>query len=382
MTQLNWCGVRESEVAYDRRYFDKVFAIHGSGKDCLQEKLKRRIDHNDLSYIDLINDYYIDSIKATVEAQPAALFMFYNQQYLYDALVKNNLLKHTVGLNDPAVVKLMSDKFTFREQIADAANVIGYTVLRGAELTPQALRRYSSQTGCVLQQRFGSGGSGTIIVTQDQFEHIATTVDQEDIYMITPYYAQNVPVNIHCIISDSQVILAPPSIQIIEEESAHLAYRGCDYSSYHDHVTASQHEQHVTQSLRIATLLQDLGYRGVCGIDSIVADNKVYFMEINARFQNSSTALNKALHEHKLPSLQALHFMCHHAGDALPQIGSIHVPYSTYMVDFGQAHTPFNDAYLVEKLDMIDSDSKVASTSGYSHTELYASPIAHHFVAP
>ena len=51
------------------------------------------------------------------------------------------------------------------------------------------------------------------------------------------------------------------------------------------------------------------GYRGVCGIDFMLTEKALYFLEINARFQASSFLLNRLLCKKDLPSLHKLNQM-------------------------------------------------------------------------
>lgn len=52
-----------------------------------------------------------------------------------------------------------------------------------------------------------------------------------------------------------------------------------------------------------------MNYRGICGLDFIVQNNKLYFIEINPRFQGSSFLINRTLFENNLPSLYELNEM-------------------------------------------------------------------------
>lgn len=56
--------------------------------------------------------------------------------------------------------------------------------------------------------------------------------------------------------------------------------------------------------MRIGALAQSKGYKGVLGVDFLLKDQKLFFVEFNARFQASSQLINKALYKHCGLSLQ------------------------------------------------------------------------------
>ena len=114
--------------------------------------------------------------------------------------------------------------------------------------------------------------------------------------------------------------------------------------------------------------MQKKGYRGVLGIDSIIYDDEVYFMEINPRFQNSSTILNKGLQENNLPSLQELHYNCFN--DKNIQLKSFDVNYSSYINEYGTLNKKFK-IMPIEKLDMPNEKTIKCENFSYLSTDLY-----------
>lgn len=55
--------------------------------------------------------------------------------------------------------------------------------------------------------------------------------------------------------------------------------------------------------------MRNMGYRGVCGIDYMLTQNKLLFLEVNARFQSSTFLLNRLLLKEQLPSVHELNIM-------------------------------------------------------------------------
>ena len=78
-----------------------------------------------------------------------------------------------------------------------------------------------------------------------------------------------------------------------------LLYDGWSFEKYSELDNKTKRKIH-KQTLAIAQKLKDLGYVGIGGIDYIIKDNNVYFMEINPRFQASSEGLDKILRENQI----------------------------------------------------------------------------------
>ena len=108
-------------------------------------------------------------------------------------------------------------------------------------------------------------------------------------------------------ISDNYIQIFDGSIQNIKV-GKELEYDGWDYENYNK-LDKSILSQIYTQTMEISKKLQSLGYRGVGGIDYLLKDNCIYFMEINPRFQVSSEQLDKFLIDKGLPSIFELNYL-------------------------------------------------------------------------
>ena len=146
-----------------------------------------------------------------------------------------------------------------------------------------------------------------------------------------------------------------------------LLYKGCDFIAYRELVDEKIDLKVKEYATIVGKIMQEKGYRGVLGIDSIIYDNEVYFMEINPRFQNSSTILNKALRENNLPSLQELHYNCFYGKDInLPKFS---VNYSSYINEYRTKNQTFK-IEPIEVLDEFNQDIQCENLS-YLSTDVY-----------
>jgi len=123
--------------------------------------------------------------------------------------------------------------------------------------------------------------------------------------------------------------------------------------------------------MKIGGICQSVGYRGVMGIDAIAHNGNVYFMEVNPRFQNSSSVLNMGLRDNNLPSLQELNYRCFYGGDI--NIRTFDVNYSSYIRDYGAKNSdiPFKP---VVQLD-VAKPGIVYDSLSYVCTDLYDKPV-------
>lgn len=73
-----------------------------------------------------------------------------------------------------------------------------------------------------------------------------------------------------------------------------------------------------------------LGYKGICGIDFLLYDNEVFFLEFNPRFQGASFLIDLALSNYNL-SLYQLNKQCFIDkvdNDFIPNLSNLVIPYS------------------------------------------------------
>ncbi len=309
MENLYWIGIRESEIKYCKDFFEESVTIFGNNNISMQKELKKVIDHNNINNFDLIDDFFNKQLKKIISSNPNAKFMYYSQIYSYDSVKKLGLLNHVICFNNQRLINYLSDKFKLKELFKGFVPILNYKFLDGNKCSYNNIKRefQKDDKSYVIQTATGSGGSGTIIINKENENEIE--LNKKEIFMVTEYCENNIPINMHVLISSSNIILLPASIQIIKVINNKLEYMGCDYIAYRDISIEIKNKFEKYISI-IAKKMQSMGYRGICGIDSIIYKNEIYLMEINTRFQNSSTILNKSLVENNLPSLQEFNIKC------------------------------------------------------------------------
>lgn len=368
MKDLVWVGIRESEVKYSK-FIDNSISIFGKNVNSLEKQIKERINHNNEKYFTIINDFYNKEVMKQIEKNPNIKFMYYSQIYSYDSMKKLGLLDHVICLNNQELIEFVNNKFKTKDYLKHYIPVLDYIFTNGKNCDFENLKRKYGNYEFVIQTEKGSGGFSTIVLNKNNKDDIK--LDSNQTYMVTRYCKNNIPVNIHILIYKDNITLMPPSIQNIELSHNRLMYKGSDFITYKEIVDNKMDLKLKKYAIIVGELMQKKGYRGILGIDSIIYDGEVYFMEINPRFQNSSTILNKALQENNLPFLQELQYNCFYSESI--KLKQFDVNYSSYINEYKAVNKKIQ-IEPIEILDKINENIKCEDLS-YLSTEIYNKPI-------
>ncbi len=150
----------------------------------------------------------------------------------------------------------------------------------------------------VVQFPYGSSGSSTHIIAAEHDYRRLSLKHRLDSAVIREYingYSININAVVLTASNGTRTLCSYPSVQITgapECSNSPAAYCGNDYTA-----AASVEKKVMSEVIRQTKVtgqwMARSGYRGIFGMDFIVKGNKVYPVEINPRFQNS-TALHAA----------------------------------------------------------------------------------------
>lgn len=324
MSNIYWVGVRQSDIEDTGDLFKGSITIFGDNLNgniafCTAEN---RINHNiDNPECDLFFDRMLHSF--CIE-DPDVRFMFYNpiKAYQYDELVRSRSL----CLNDYALIDSLSNKKRSRILLKDIAKTIPFVTITGNQCTYDNMRSFFvGKEEFVIQKAVSSGGEGTFHITSTTNLDFVQAGDE---YIVSPYIDNAISLNAHIMISQSNIVSFPPSVQIIQETNGKLLYCGADYICYKT-LSRGIKDKVAEQLKQIGAFVQRRGYRGVIGVDFILKDQQVYFVEFNARFQASSQLLNKALFANGEMSLQEFNLYAFNC-DTIRTLECSEVNYSNY----------------------------------------------------
>ena len=199
--------------------------------------------------------------------------------------------------NNNKLIKLFNDKTKTRNLFKGIIPTLEYTYVKGSKFNFEELS--PEEKTLVVQHPLGSGGSKTYLCKKENSEELKNKLLPKETYAISTYLEDNIPYNIHCVIGKDDYEIFPPSMQELDVIDK-IEYIG---SFYDIEIEESVKQKFIDYTTKICEKLQELGYKGVLGIDYIYANNELYFIEINPRFQGSTRQLDKILVENNLPSL-------------------------------------------------------------------------------
>lgn len=327
---IYWIGIRESELVDTHDFFSGSITIFGSGQNgnySFEQKYHIRFDYN--RDYPAWNQFVIDCAKKIIENVPNCTFMLYDPAEIKE--YGSEIAQRTICQNPQSLLDLLDNKFLTRQWLSSYVPILPYWMLLGKDIRYDVLiQAFPSVDTFVAQASSSCGGSGTFLLTKENFGQICNQVTQDAVYAISPYKENSVSPNIHLLIYDDEVLLMPPSIQLIEPNDRGFSYRGADFSAYNG-ISQEVDSKLKKYSMRIGTSLKNSGYRGICGVDFLIDHNEVFLMEVNARFQSSTFLINRAMKDSKITnSMQNLHHQAfqHFSSPKLPD--DFTVPYSFF----------------------------------------------------
>ena len=333
MSKLVWTGARASDIKYTGKFFDGSITLYGNGEInnksfCLNKDY--RINHNHIT--EEQTDFMVTNELEMIETDDEIQFMTYNPNLVYD--YRKEIKDHMVCLNDEVLMRFLDSKISFREFASEFVPVLRSELFYGYECDIEKLRiQFPNSSAWIIQADIASGGYQTFWATEDNADQILSKLEKNKQYLVSPYYKENIPINIHAVIYQDEVLVTPGSIQIERLDRSRLLYRGADYIAYKD-IDIRIREKFTSDIEKLCKEIQKKGYRGLLGIDAMIIDGVAMILEVNNRFQASTLLINKVLEEQHLPSLHELNYEAFHYPQSRivkkQQIREIVINYSIY----------------------------------------------------
>lgn len=344
LSKIYWVGTRLSDmpILNNGLGFKGSISLFGPQNDeqhyvMCDSYSNKRVDHNDPTDVEQ-DEFLVDSVGKCLEKDPDAKFMFYNPSTVYRLnLAQIYGEKHFICLNAEDVLAKVNNKRCFRDMVKDIVPLIpvlernradcDYDDLLAAKLRGEFDDRNQYETELcpinndadvkfIVQAPVSSGGGGTFILTRENTSAIMAALDRSSQYLVSVYYAQNIPVNMHAVIYPHAIVYTPASVQLMREvaQESKLLYKGADFVAYRK-IESGLREAFESQVKKVAKRLQAIGYRGVCGIDGIIHDGRVNLMEVNGRFQASTELINRTLQVNGMQTIQEMNFEAFYGND-------------------------------------------------------------------
>lgn len=295
MSYYVWVGPRDVDCFSDTLFSEKICYYSDSNP---QEIRKENI------YGDTFNKFISNKMTEILSIHPCAQFIFYNPKIAYS--INHSLQQHISCLNDKNLLDMLSDKIYTRYWLNRYVPVLPSTIVDSPNLLLDELEtNFMVSEQYIAQKNKSSGGFGTFIIskTNHMIEDIRN--NYKELFIVSPYIKNGFSVNINAVIGSECTIFFPPSIQITEVNAQRILFHGSDY------VTAQKLSSEILKKLNsytsiILNHIKKMGYLGIIGLDFLVTETEIYFLEINPRYQASSFLINIALKEYNFPSLSQL----------------------------------------------------------------------------
>lgn len=330
MILLFWVGKYESDIAHDC-IFSGSITYYGSNKCNNYAFCKDGLRISSLQK-DGFQNFVIKMIERKISEDSNSKFMFYNQSLALEiAALHPEYAPHFLGLNESSIIDTLNNKLYNRLWFSSIINTIPVRLFNKNECSFKNVQSFFPEySQFIVQKNISSGGKGTFILSQETDTKISSELEDMELYIVSPFISESFPVNMHVCITDTDVIKFPISLQINQLIDNKLLFCGSDYIAP-KYISKEIKKQINSNIEKICSLLKMYGYRGVLGIDLLVSKNKIYFIEVNPRFQGSTLPLNKGLIDNNLPSLYQMHLEAFQDGIAVEikeKIENININYS------------------------------------------------------
>lgn len=297
-----WIGPRESDILFSTIEFTSSITWYGNGEHGNSAFIKsnmhtKRYNHAGKDFINYIDENVVKNSNDEYK------YMFYNQLQYYLLSTKEQC--NAICINSLDILNTIRNKGTMRNFIQDIVPVVPFVSFSSNKLPEFKFNDFNCEK-LILQESISSGGNGTHLLCHDECDNYLKNKNSEESYIISPYLNNSIPINVHLVIFDDDCIVFPVSHQIIYNENDFFCFIGSDFlTDFSDKI----YDDILVNSNKIGNELRKIGYRGVCGIDYLIKNNNIYFLEVNPRFQASTFLLNNHLIEIGIPSIQELNIM-------------------------------------------------------------------------
>ena len=300
-----WVGKRESDIL-TYHYFDISITFWGSNTNnnhsfCTQNRIKSNYGRD-------FTEFVIGLLKEFISSNKDIEIHFYNNVFAYKLMSLEPILKnYIVNINSKRILDITRHKTLSRVWLQNTIDVPKFACLSKSECEYKNLTRmYPFYDKFIIQKNISGGGDGTYLINDQNCKQIISNLGADDVYLVSPYYEDNISLSCHLLIDHKSITVFPISRQLLRYDNNKIAYCGNKYLDNNDNLAV----QVKNKAHQIGCRLMEINYRGICGLDFIFTENRILLVEINPRYQGSSYLINAILKANQLPSLFELNSIC------------------------------------------------------------------------
>ncbi len=279
------------------------------GVVCFKDYYGFDINYKEPDWFLKICQFYDRAIYDIMLQDPEAEFMF------YDPYCKqfNMLDKHKdVCKIPPEIVRICTNKYEARKVFKDCVNVLESKTLIKYEIVPQLLDRAFGKKfeKWVVQEPFAYGGMRTFVLDRDpeRYSRVRLKIKNHFEYEVCPF-VEGIVVNVHFAISGNNFVVFDG---LVEKQKMDIRIKNVGWSfEDFDNLLDETKTKIFDETKKLIQKLIKYEYNGIGGAKFVVDKNeKIWFLELNPRFQESSEGLDKRLQNQGFPSLFKIVWMC------------------------------------------------------------------------
>ena len=293
MEELYWVGIKESEIRSCINLFKGSVTFIGSGKNgniSYSARFGKILNYNRDS--DVLENFIREVLYSLIRQNLNVKFMFYNPRFAF--YFGEEIVKRTIVTNKIYPYNLLRDKMKTRLWLSNTIPTLESIALSYSQCSIEYFKKiFPGNTSFIVQGCTGSGGNDTYVVDDKSWETVKKCLNKYEIFLLSPYIKASFSINVHVIIGNN-IVITPASVQIVERVENRLIFHGSDFIAY-DSLSYKVKEKVRLYADKAAKLIKNIDYKGILGIDFLVSDTEVYFLEINPRFQSSTPLLNEVL---------------------------------------------------------------------------------------
>lgn len=221
-----WIGTKESDILHTNHFFSGSITTCGNGKNnnhsfSVFQNVRINYNINNPEY----TKYLLKHMAQLIEKNSKVQFMYYNPYYAH--LLDPIISKHVCCLNSKPVMNLLRSKCEMRTMASKYVPIVPFERILGKELHNKlASETQNTNLKYIIQENISSGGEGTFIISNVKDMPVCS---EDAVYLFAPYYEKNIPINVNFVIFDNEILIFPPSIQIIQRVNGKLLFMGTDF---------------------------------------------------------------------------------------------------------------------------------------------------------
>jgi hypothetical protein len=198
LSNIVWIGPRESDIQYTGDFFKGSITLYGKNKyrnSAFCATKDYRINHNHITAEQTLfmNNEEINILQSGTDVK----FMSYNPVLMDECTT--DVQDNTLCYNDKKTLKFFNSKINFRKLSRDCVPTLHSEMIKGCNCKIDYLKTvFPKYSSFIIQADIASGGYGTYILEQENESRIIAVINNEENYLVSPYYQNNIPINMPC----------------------------------------------------------------------------------------------------------------------------------------------------------------------------------------